>query len=426
MQLEVVMRTRFFIALMGCLALTATPLMAQKSAKAPLFSSEIPKYSIGAFANVGYGSQELTVVPGLVGSYGDYQAGLHFGMADDMLQLDGNIDYLAYNKALKGMPLSAFGGLGVYGVGAIDKKFKDDPIYGAGFRGVVGARTMILGMLEANAALVPAVGAVYADSDYKLNWSVGLEISLRYAVLRKSGMVLTTEPSKSLWTPDGDGVNDKLGLAVKVIDDYRVASWTFDVTDPMGKPFFTQKGNTPLSVINWNGLTNKGERVVAMQNYGYTLTVTDSDGISKQVSGTIPVDLLLIKDGNNFKLDLTGFLFKPDSPDLLSDAASAQENARLLAALKNCLTKMKQYDVTIVGHAINISGTQKEEGELTPLSVARAETIKSELKALGLDTSSIKTAGKGGTQPIVPNTDLDNRWKNRRVEFLMTPKGVAK
>ena len=137
--------------------------------------------------------------------------------------------------------------------------------------------------------------------------------------------------------------------------------------------------------------------------------------------------MIFVKKGNNFRLDLTGFVFVPDSPQLVSDDSDAgKENTRLLAALKSALQRMNMYDTTIVGHAINVSGTDKEEKTLLPLSIARAETIKTVLKQLGLNVSGIKTAGKGGTEPIVPNTDLDNRWKNRRVEFIMTPKGAAK
>lgn len=32
------------------------------------------------------------------------------------------------------------------------------------------------------------------------------------------------------------------------------------------------------------------------------------------------------------------------------------------------------------------------------------------------------TIGYGGNRPIVPHSDLDNRWKNRRVEFILIKK----
>ena len=227
---------------------------------------------------------------------------------------------------------------------------------------------------------------------------------------------------------DGDGLNDNLGLKVNLVDDYPAATWTFAVTDPTGKPFYSQQVKQGLpSEINWNGASAKGEKVISMQKYGYTLTATDTQGITKSASGSIPVDLVFVKKGNNFQLDLTGFVFIPNSPKLVSDDSEAgKENKRLLAALKAALQRMNMYNTTIVGHAINVSGTEKEEKELLPLSVARSEAIKAELKSLGLEVGGIVTTGKGGTEPIVPNSDQENKWKNRRVEFIMTPKGAAK
>jgi flagellar motor protein MotB len=31
----------------------------------------------------------------------------------------------------------------------------------------------------------------------------------------------------------------------------------------------------------------------------------------------------------------------------------------------------------------------------------------------------MNVAGYGGTRPVVPHGDLQNRWKNRRVEFIL-------
>ncbi|MCF6336150.1 MAG: hypothetical protein L3J12_10450 [Spirochaetales bacterium] len=41
------------------------------------------------------------------------------------------------------------------------------------------------------------------------------------------------------------------------------------------------------------------------------------------------------------------------------------------------------------------------------------------LSKLGVDPSRMDSKGMGGGNPIVPNSDLENRWKNRRVEFIL-------
>ena len=38
----------------------------------------------------------------------------------------------------------------------------------------------------------------------------------------------------------------------------------------------------------------------------------------------------------------------------------------------------------------------------------------------GLESWRISTVGLGGSIPVVPFGDLENRWKNRRVEFVLT------
>jgi outer membrane protein OmpA-like peptidoglycan-associated protein len=61
----------------------------------------------------------------------------------------------------------------------------------------------------------------------------------------------------------------------------------------------------------------------------------------------------------------------------------------------------------------------EQEQELLPLSKLRAEAIRAALVAGGIETGRISTTGVGAAEPIVPFKDLDNRWKNRRVEFIL-------
>jgi outer membrane protein OmpA-like peptidoglycan-associated protein len=67
-----------------------------------------------------------------------------------------------------------------------------------------------------------------------------------------------------------------------------------------------------------------------------------------------------------------------------------------------------------------VSGTKAEEAELAVLSLARAASVRGMLVKLGLAPSRITTAGKGGTEPVVPHADKLNNWKNRRVEFVLS------
>jgi outer membrane protein OmpA-like peptidoglycan-associated protein len=37
----------------------------------------------------------------------------------------------------------------------------------------------------------------------------------------------------------------------------------------------------------------------------------------------------------------------------------------------------------------------------------------------GIEKNRLEAKGLGGREPLVPHTDEANRWKNRRVEFIL-------
>jgi len=92
------------------------------------------------------------------------------------------------------------------------------------------------------------------------------------------------------------------------------------------------------------------------------------------------------------------------------------------------LSKFPDYQVRIEGHGNNIgkmlgysdSRIQQEEvNELIPLSTERAEVVRKMLVENGVDPRRLSVAGLGSSEPVVPFTDVQNRWKNRRVEFVL-------
>ena len=54
-----------------------------------------------------------------------------------------------------------------------------------------------------------------------------------------------------------------------------------------------------------------------------------------------------------------------------------------------------------------------------PLSKERANAVRDALIARGIAAGRMKTEGFGGYRPVVPHSDLQNRWKSRRVEFIL-------
>ena len=95
----------------------------------------------------------------------------------------------------------------------------------------------------------------------------------------------------------------------------------------------------------------------------------------------------------------------------------------VIKRLAEIFKKYGTYKIVIEGHGVLVYWADPErvkreqEEELIPLSKMRAESIKSALVEHGIAASRISTVGIGGARPLVPHGDLDNRWKNRRVEF---------
>ncbi len=103
----------------------------------------------------------------------------------------------------------------------------------------------------------------------------------------------------------------------------------------------------------------------------------------------------------------------------------------IISKLIKTLAQYPDYHIIIEGHANNVGKMleyskakieSEEKAEVLPLSIARAEKIKTMLVANGIAAGRISTKGFGSSQPVYSFTDVQNRWKNRRVEVVLTRK----
>jgi outer membrane protein OmpA-like peptidoglycan-associated protein len=230
------------------------------------------------------------------------------------------------------------------------------------------------------------------------------------------------------FSPDNDGVDDELTVSLKVKDISPLSEWTLNINDPEGNPFVALSGKgAPAERIIWNGLSDTGELVQAASDYPLRLTIKDQLGNSRTAEKLVAVDVLVIREGDKLKIRIPSITFPPNSADLslVTDVERAAKNEWVLGRLAQILTKYSAYDFRIEGHANlvywndPVKGAAEEKEVLQPLSLARAEAVKNALVALGLRAERISVAGLGGTTPIVPFSDESNRWKNRRVEFIL-------
>ncbi len=204
-------------------------------------------------------------------------------------------------------------------------------------------------------------------------------------------------------------------------------SWDLQILDPENHYFnsFSGKG-APEGSLTWDGLSANGELVEAAQDYPFVATVKDALGNVATVRQTVPIDVLVIRDGDRLKVRITSITFQANTADYTDVPPDrAEKNMQTLKRLAQIFTRYSQYRIRIEGHAVMVYWDKPEEGKreqeevLLPLSKARADAIKSALVKLGIDASRITTEGIGGAQPIVPFSDLENRWKDRRVEFIL-------
>nr|WP_253952504.1 OmpA family protein [Oceanispirochaeta sp. M1] len=198
------------------------------------------------------------------------------------------------------------------------------------------------------------------------------------------------------------------------------------IKDPKGNDFISFGGRgRPSERIIWDGRSRQGELVQSAEDYPYEIRVTDFLGHSTVESGKIPVDILVIRDGNRLKVQISNITFQPYKASLVASGEQGDKNQEILKRLAEVLKKYGSYKILVEGHAVSeyydnpVRAAREEKEELQPLSLSRAAVVKESLSKLGIQDSRMDVAGKGGTDPIVPHSDLENRWKNRRVEFIL-------
>ncbi|HQK34741.1 MAG TPA: OmpA family protein, partial [Spirochaetales bacterium] len=249
-------------------------------------------------------------------------------------------------------------------------------------------------------------------------------------------------PMPNHFSPDGDGNNDTITFNFSIKGGYTVKQWKFEIfeeaiVDPSSATTAQQKRlfavrtgiGEPPSTFVWNGKSDKNELVESGVYYPFTFTVTDEKGNIAKAEGKIRADILIVKEGDTIELRIPSFIFRSDTADFLGlNKEIIQMNLDLLEQLAKLFNALPEYSIRIEGHANNVgkmlgysaARIQTEESkEVLPLSLARAEKIKSLLIEKGVSASRITVAGLGSSKPIVSFTDLANRWKNRRVEFIL-------
>jgi len=244
-----------------------------------------------------------------------------------------------------------------------------------------------------------------------------------------------TPPAVSLrmsprpFSPDDDGVDDVLTIAVDARDASPIEDWSIRILDPMEHEFASFGGRGAPRPVTWKGRSKQGELAQSAEDYPVTVTVRDNLWNTAILRDSIPVDVLVMRDGDRLKIIISSIYFKPYTADYTDTSAiepdKVARNLRTLDRLAEILKRYGDYSIRLEGHAVMIYWDQparasiEQEQVLLPLSQRRAEVIKAALVKRGIAAGRMTTAGFGGSQPVVPHSDEENRWKSRRVEFIL-------
>jgi outer membrane protein OmpA-like peptidoglycan-associated protein/flagellar hook assembly protein FlgD len=206
----------------------------------------------------------------------------------------------------------------------------------------------------------------------------------------------------------------------------RMESWSMKIYDPAGNLFKSFEGRWPSNKVVWDGKGVSGQMVESAEDYTVTATVRDEFGNSSDINSIIPVDILVEKTATGYRILSSRIFFKAFTADYVDVAADlASQNAARLDQLAAKLQKFPDYKIRVVGHAVMINWNDKAKGAaeqekiLLPLSKSRAEAVKQAMVERGFDRSTIVAEGVGAADQLVPDSDLANRWRNRRVAFYL-------
>lgn len=132
-----------------------------------------------------------------------------------------------------------------------------------------------------------------------------------------------------------------------------------------------------------------------------------------QIQGYFSADEAEVyKKGSQLIIRLRGIQFP------VGQAILRPENYTLLSKVQRAISDFGQPTITIEGHTDSTGSIQTN----LKLSQQRAEAVKTYLVANEtLPESSIQATGYGPNRPLAPNTTMENRAINRRIDVVITP-----
>lgn len=223
-----------------------------------------------------------------------------------------------------------------------------------------------------------------------------------------------------------DSAKGEYFITLDAKDEMKLSDWDMEIIDNNGSviKMFAGEGD-PSRMITWNGEVN--DVVEETELYYIDFKVTDRGGNETIVRRPVVLDILLIERDGKYYLMVPNIIF--GAYQFTLDSYNEEYYKKNLAALDRVVNIYKRYptyNLVLEGHALNVydpakyaSENKEEEKILEPLTINRAEEVKDALVEKGFDFDKVVVHTFGGTKPIFDTQDENERWKNRRVEFVM-------
>jgi outer membrane protein OmpA-like peptidoglycan-associated protein len=147
---------------------------------------------------------------------------------------------------------------------------------------------------------------------------------------------------------------------------------------------------------------------------------------NRTTAGSAPVPAGTVTAGAATALETSGDLSREACAgrfEILSRSRSvnfAPSTARLDANSRDFLDSLSDIIRRCPGMVVEVGGHTDSQGKASwnmQLSEMRAATVKSYLQKMGLPSERLVAVGYGETTPLVSNDTIQNRAKNRRIEF---------
>lgn len=237
-------------------------------------------------------------------------------------------------------------------------------------------------------------------------------------------------------TANGDSLSGNIHIGLSITDSKTtISSWKAILVDPAGSVVKTADGTGPTKrQLSWSGifpLSGPAPTVVSLLRYQLQVTATDVFGNGKTVTVGVPLEAVGQAKNGRIHILVPNLLFGPYKYALDSvSAGQGKVNERTLSQVAQVLKAFPSYRVEVDGYSMEIYKSNNkyynaEENIIVPLSKNRADIARTALDQLGVPSSRIFARYWGGMNTLVDPHNVDLRWKNRRVEFILLPKGSA-